>query len=287
MAFLYNGNEPKTITYNTNNVAKLIYNGHDVWYQKIYYTLTGQPPLTMTKSLGEPLDDYIIYGNLLRDGTPTIDNPVDIQQVGDLVTDSQDENYGKYKIPVTATVNNDIITTNIYLTEPLRKTGLGLDYIDFKNKLVHREIKEVIFSGAENWSKTSGSSNIPYFRQRVGDANLVDQINSTNQYCNYIIFGSPTTGNTNTGASVYQSSSNTYFRIRFDGQPTTSDEMEQFVKELYDNGNPLRIVFKIKTPEEESIDLPEILTMKGTNIISVGTTLQPSDMSINYYGSKY
>ena len=63
--------------------------------------------------------------------------------------------------------------------------------------------------------------------------------------------------------------------------------MEQFVKELYDNGNPLRIVFKIKTPEEESIDLPEILTMKGTNIISVGTTLQPSDMSINYYGSKY
>ena len=42
-----------------------------------------------------------IYGNSVQDGTPTPETPIEVQSVGDLVTDTTDINYGKYKIPIT------------------------------------------------------------------------------------------------------------------------------------------------------------------------------------------
>lgn len=41
-----------------------------------------------------------IYGNSFQDGTPSPDNPIEVQCVGELVTDETDSNYGKYKIPI-------------------------------------------------------------------------------------------------------------------------------------------------------------------------------------------
>ena len=41
-----------------------------------------------------------IYGNSFQDGAPTPDNPIEVQSVGELVSDVNDTNYGKYKIPL-------------------------------------------------------------------------------------------------------------------------------------------------------------------------------------------
>ena len=68
--------------------------------------------------------------------TPTSSVSIEIESVGDLITDTNDINYGKYKIPVI--VGNT--TTNIYLDEPLRKVGDYSDYIDFKNQKVFRNV---------------------------------------------------------------------------------------------------------------------------------------------------
>lgn len=78
-----------------------------------------------------------------NDITPTPDTPVEVESVGDLVTDESDENYRKYKIPVK--VNDNV--TNIYLNEPLRKIGDYLDYIDFKNQKVVRNVDVVDDTG--------------------------------------------------------------------------------------------------------------------------------------------
>lgn len=485
MALLFNNNTPVHILYNNQNVSKVVYNGHDVWYAYILKTITGVPPLTIPDSSSDSLYDYKIYGNLLRDGTPSIDNPVDIQTVGDLVTDPLDEHYGEYKIPVTiaklpaeyqeveyiessgtqyldtnfaptnntrvetkfynnsirpwyifgsrssqagivlaqsgsitnATVygvvngtfsetgwtrtnsgtlyktiintkegvfdyyikditnnkqfsqsgvsytqisgtvpdififalnainvqenttrmyyfkiynngtlvrdlvpcyriaDNEVgmydvvngvfyinkgegtfakgsnvqstITYNIYLSEPLRKTTTSLtDYIDFQNKKCYRKVAEKVFKGTETWSKTAASSGINlYWRQNMGSGYRYNASSSAQQICNYVPFGQPSTGNAQIGASIYHSSGYSYFRIRFDGQPTTVEDMKAYVKNLYDNGNPLRIVYGLPSSlqSEEDIELPEILTNKGTNIISVGTSLQPSNMEVQYY----
>ena len=47
-----------------------------------------------------------IYGDSVQDGTPTPENPIEVQSVGELVTDANDINYGKYKIPVVVRGKN-------------------------------------------------------------------------------------------------------------------------------------------------------------------------------------
>ena len=56
----------------------------------------------------------LIYGNSIQNGTPTPDNPIEIQSVGDLVTDSQDEHYREYKIPVNVKTKNILVLEDIY-----------------------------------------------------------------------------------------------------------------------------------------------------------------------------
>ena len=41
-----------------------------------------------------------VYGNSVQNGTPTPEAPARIESVGELVTDSNNINYGKYKIPI-------------------------------------------------------------------------------------------------------------------------------------------------------------------------------------------
>ena len=55
---------------------------------------------------GVSLIDYKIYGNCVQNGTPSPDIPIEIQSVGDLVTDTASEHYGKYDVPVTVSGKN-------------------------------------------------------------------------------------------------------------------------------------------------------------------------------------
>ena len=48
--------------------------------------------------------------------------------------------YGKYKIPIKVSNENDSKITNIILDEPLRKVGEAADYIDFKSGQVVRNV---------------------------------------------------------------------------------------------------------------------------------------------------
>lgn len=60
----------------------------------------------------------VFYTNAGK-GSFNVGSVVSKKSVGDLVTDTSDINYGKYKIPVLTNSN----TTNIYLNKPLRKTS--------------------------------------------------------------------------------------------------------------------------------------------------------------------
>ena len=63
-------------------------------------------PCVFDNSKGRPLKDYKIYGNSIQDGTPTPESPVEVQSIGDLVTDAESEYYGKYAVPVKVCGNN-------------------------------------------------------------------------------------------------------------------------------------------------------------------------------------
>lgn len=63
-------------------------------------------PCVMEYSKGKNLRNYEIYGNSVQDGTPSPDTPIEIQTVGDLVTDTASEYYGKYDVPITVRGKN-------------------------------------------------------------------------------------------------------------------------------------------------------------------------------------
>ena len=63
-------------------------------------------PCVMEYSKGKNLRNYEIYGNSVQNGTPSPDTPIEIQTVGDLVTDTASEHYGKYDVPITVRGKN-------------------------------------------------------------------------------------------------------------------------------------------------------------------------------------
>ena len=69
-------------------------------------TISGYPVSITDHLQDESVIDYKIYGNSVQDGTPSPDSPVEIKSVGDLVTDTASEHYGKYDVPVTVTGKN-------------------------------------------------------------------------------------------------------------------------------------------------------------------------------------
>lgn len=64
------------------------------------HELTGTPPLSF-KAKGKSLSAWSITGNTVQNGTPTPENPVDVQGVGDY-----DSETGLYKIPVVTRGKN-------------------------------------------------------------------------------------------------------------------------------------------------------------------------------------
>lgn len=75
-----------------------------------------------------------IYGNSFQDGTPTPDAPIEVQSVGELVTDVNDVNYGKYKIPVVQRGVNLFSMAKAGFTE---KTVNGITFTPLDDERIH------------------------------------------------------------------------------------------------------------------------------------------------------
>lgn len=86
-------------------------------------TVSGVIPQTKFSIISDAIN-YQIWGNSVQNGTPSPDNPVEIQSVGDLVTDETSEYYGKYKIPIKICGNNLL---NINTFEPYKTGRITID----------------------------------------------------------------------------------------------------------------------------------------------------------------
>ena len=250
-----------------------VYKGYNLVFAS-WETLTTQgiPPLTINDMKGGNLLDYKIYGDSVQNGTPTPNNPVEVQSVGDLITDSQDENYGKYKIPITASNGVNSTTVNIYLDKPLRKVGNDADYIDFANQKVIRNVDSLILTGQESWN-------------RLNNNRVYIQI-SAKKYTTYVLCNCYTnradtidlsiTGRDNNSTIVFRDNTNT-------GESGTTT-WTTFLANKYANSSPVIIYYSLRNAVQESVTLPNITSFKDTTTYSIGTTIQPSNMWIKYKG---
>ncbi len=102
--------------------------------------------VVLNDSNQEELMQYRIYGNSYQATTPSIDAPVEIQNVGDLETDSADSNYGKYKIPIKVSGKNlTDFPIDTVLTAVAGET-IGWKDLCTNNKIILKSSKEYTYA---------------------------------------------------------------------------------------------------------------------------------------------
>jgi len=200
--------------------------------------------------------------------TSTPEAPIEIESVGEY-----DETTGKYKIPVKVSNSTEEITTNIYLNEPLRKIGDYEDYIDFKNKKVVRNIKEITFNGTENWKKNPYGTNAYYL---VDNTALTMQnlklIDST--HFKGVSYNDRTITENNI---IFIDDSYDAINVR-NTEHTNLNSFTTFLK-----NNQVKVNYVLTTPMEEDIDLPDIKLFEGINVITIDTKIKTSEFKVTYY----
>lgn len=166
------------------------------------------------------------------------------------------------------------ITTNIYLDEPLRKLGNYVDYIDFENGKVVRNVEKLVLNGSENWYSSVENGKRRAFlngRSSVGknivlsDKYVKDTVNYTYPDFNKIMV--------NGAGSLIIGLDNNIF-----------PDLETYKTWLKTNN--VDAYLPLATPTEETIELPNTPTIKGTTIIEVDTNIQPSNVEVVYKGKE-
>lgn len=171
------------------------------------------------------------------------------------------------------------VTANIYLNEPLRKVGEYVDYVDFEEECVVRHVGESKFDGSEEWQYAGEGEINERFMLNLG---LVQGIG----YCNV---GNVGTEGWNQSEFKIQADSVgliRFYRPFYAGIITTEASLQNWKQYLADKssaGNPVTLTYALTNKSTQKVDLPEIKLNYGTNIISIGTTIAPSQTDITYY----
>ncbi len=159
------------------------------------------------------------------------------------------------------------ITTYIYLKEPLRKIGDSIDYIDFENSKVIRANKKMTdFTTSLYWTYSSGYFGCTAY---LG-ANTTERGKAL---CNYYMYGNATND-----YCFWIDSSGQGIRFR-NKDYTDVDSFKNWLSTI-----DIYMIYPLATPVEETIELPNIPTIKGTTILEVDGKVQPSNMEVTYKG---
>ncbi|MDO5397770.1 MAG: hypothetical protein Q4G33_07550 [bacterium] len=181
---------------------------------------------------------------------------------------------------------------NIYLDEPLNKTGSISDTIelDIKNKsaVLTRKIGHLLFNGDEAWNN-EGTDTSGIYRYQIAFDNYVSTDNVRNSaICTHFTTNtsSPTWTTENTFA-LSRGAKKLY--IRTDG--SSVEVFKAWLKEQYSAGTPVEIYYQYETPIVTDISdkinwdaIPE--PWKGTITITSGTQIPLSNVEAEYYATK-
>ena len=224
--------------------------------------ITGVPPLTFVSN-GENLVDYRIYG---ASGG-----------VGDLITDENDRNFGRYAIPVMVRGKNLFDIATITPNSAIQSATGTVNYSavsDLSDYISVDGLIEISLSyDYENLltSAVRAFSFFTYSKERLS----------------YVTY-SPALKN----ITVNIPSNTKYVRFNYDKNCTNIMLTESLASSNYEPYyEPISTNTYLDEPlgEGESISMSDtgvsIPTINGTNILTVDTAVQPSKMYIKYGGS--
>ena len=273
----YNGTATASVSYELFNGKMSLVEGKKYYFSDCYVQLNGQSGNIMTNGYTAKSGDYISLIWIWNESGTVFDNVVKKPMISNNQITSSNYEHPGYKVPITVSNGSDTKTTNIYLKEPLRKIGEYADYLDLTNKKVVRYVTEVVFTGSETWSKYTSVSN--HYQTTVNN-NFFDIQNNLilSNYYN------------NTNTKIYYYSSADYdvisadaYRIRFKNKDIeTLEEWKNHVLNKYNSGIPIKVVYVLMAPTEESIDVPEIPSLTGNVTYTIGTSIKPNKIEYGY-----
>ena len=169
---------------------------------------------------------------------------------------------------------------NIYLDEPLRKINGYVDYIDFENSKLVRNIKHIVFTGNENWILNGANTAYERLIYELGDA-----LPSVQGFSNICLLNVGAWSMTTFVGQLDSSGFIRFYRPFYAGILTSEaskDNWIAFLKERYSSGNPVNLDYVLATPTEETIELPNISTFYNETVLSAETEILPSDIEVSY-----
>lgn len=247
---------------------------------KYSYTYTASKDMTLYFQI-------YVHGFIDEDGDGTSDrHPIDFSdfqiEYGTVATE-----YEPYR---------GIETTHIYLNEPLRKVGDYADYIDFKNQKVIRNVFKQLLNTTAIYKKLNSVIRVACrnisMRQKY-DTHMLSTIfnynydwfantecifhhNATNYNYYWSIYWNRL-GLTYDGTNVYRTDDTSQ-------TPLTDSEIisiaNEWLSTLSDKDKEIYMI--LDTPTEEPVSLPALKTVKGTTIMSVDTSIQPTNIKAKY-----
>ena len=265
----------KTVTA-TRTFIPAVIGGVEVHSNSIYQNNTGYMTLTVTP---ESEDDYwiISYGNL---GTGN-------NIYSDFMLNSGSaplpyEPYGKYKIPIS----NAGTTYNVYLTEPLRKIGDYGDTVSSDGTTVRR-IKKVVFTGQETWTEVYPGE--PEAQGIVMYATSLSEIGTDRNdfICSHFFVGNYR-GYLISGQGRINGTSPEAFNLNYNNGSGGLQNFKAWLASEYAAGTPVTVWYALATPDTtETTTIPTISTVNGSNTLTTGTPITPSNITISTSSSVY
>lgn len=186
------------------------------------------------------------------------------------------------------------ITTPIYLPEPIKMVGDEAEYIDYGEQKQHRVRKNLFNETLYN--KNVGNNTLIYIPIYVGNVNYVTcsttcpkTISGNNDNFNsryiFILSGNVNTGAVNDANGVSNGAprtiqpSNGYVTIAYRKNEGYGVRPWEYQTMLNVGSTPLPYEPYIENTEVD-VTLPALPTLPGTNVLSVGTEVQPSKIDI-------
>ena len=162
-------------------------------------------------------------------------------------------------------------TTNIYLSEPIRKWGTYADTAA-STGVATRKIFCKVLTGEENFSVRTGKEHTFGFAITASE--------NVNCVCSHY---------TNISSSQFDVTNgifakNTSFAYISDLDYSNTTDFKAYLRTQYQNGTPVTIWYVLSTPTTESFTAPSIPTTGTAEQFDVTTTLKPSEVSLTYHG---
>ena len=174
-------------------------------------------------------------------------------------------------------------TTNIYLNEPLRKVGDAVDYIDFKNKKVVRNVGTMEHTTNTTATRGKNATESGVYRNYIIPSSLMKVGTNIDGLCTTLATNKKEWASL-IAPSVRFGQANSVIYIMTPKQMATNQDLYNYVT---NNGkNKCIYYYQLSNFTEEKVDIPDISLASGTKGITIGTSITPSKIEAIYSKEK-